>query len=446
MRDGGDAGRFQTAHLLPPNPDGEMWRTEDFPDLGRVEVDFEQLIRAIEGEMEKRYFEYGGRSEKEGVFLVGFTTRFRAETEESLAELQSLVESADKIALDKIVQARKQADPRYLIGKGKLEEVILKAKQVGAETLIFDTELTPAQVRGITDETNLRVVDRTQLILQIFAKRAATSEGKIQVELAQLRYMLPRLTGKGAELSQLGGGIGTRGPGEKKLEEQRRTLRKRIETLEKQIGQISRRREHTRKRRVEAQIPVVTLIGYTNVGKSTLFNALTRGKVIAENKLFSTLSPTTRKILLPRGRAVLITDTVGFIRELPKELVNAFRATLEELGKSTVLVHIANAGDENVGERIDSVEKILDDAGYGQTPRFLVFNKSDEAAAGAGARLQRIYNAPLISALDRKTLDEFLARLEEEIERQAPARSDDALAGEQNPEGGGGFEMDYSGG
>src|SRR5690606_29282304 len=227
--------------------------------------------------------------------------------EESLEELRSLAQSANKVVLATTVQTRKMPDPRYLIGKGKLGEAILEAKQVGARKLIFDVELTPAQVKSISDETNLEVMDRTQLILEIFARHATTVEGKLQVTLAQFKYNLPRLVGRGVELSQLGGDIGTRGPGEKKLEEERRRIRKQIDLLEKEISQLSRRRERTREKRRETGIPTITFIGYTNVGKSTLFNALTGSGVVAENKLFSTLVPTTRKIMLPGGREVLIT-------------------------------------------------------------------------------------------------------------------------------------------
>jgi GTP-binding protein HflX len=418
VRDSGLPGKFQIAHILPPNPQEEMWRIINYNDLGRVDINLEELLRDTESELERSYFDFGGTKEKEGVFLVGFSTKHRTEADESLDELKSLARSADKVVLDKTVQIRKEIDPRYLIGRGKLEEVILKAKQVGAETLIFDVELTPAQVKAISQETNLVVMDRTQLILEIFVKHAKTGEGKIQVQLAQLRYMLPRLTGRGVELSQLGGGIGTRGPGEKKLEEQRRRLRKQIELHEKQIEELSRRREHTRKQRRENGMPTVTLIGYTNVGKSTLFNALTRSSVLVENKLFSTLNPTTRKLMLPSGREILITDTVGFIRDLPKELVNAFRATLEELGGASLLVHVADSSDPLVEDRIESVEKILRTTGYDSIPRLIVFNKIDSASPQVGVEgLKKIYKAPLISAINKKTLADFLERLDREMEQ-----------------------------
>ncbi|MEM7008313.1 MAG: GTPase HflX, partial [Thermodesulfobacteriota bacterium] len=343
VKEQGVPGQFNLAYIVPPNPEEKKWEVVKYNDLGRVDLNCDELISDIENNLQRGYYEHGGERGKEGVLLVGFSTNFRSEAEESLKELKSLARSAGKAVLESVIQTRKKIDPRYLIGKGKLNEVILSAKHLGAEKIIFDVELSPAQVKAISDETNLEVQDRTQLILEIFAKHATTSEGKLQVQLAQLKYNLPRLVGQGVELSQLGGGIGTRGPGEKRLEEQRRTFRKQIDQLEKQISNISRRREHTRKRRYETGIPTVTFIGYTNVGKSTLFNALTKSGVVVRNKLFSTLSPTTRKIMLPSGRQILVTDTVGFISELPKELMSAFRATLEELGGSSLLLHVADA-------------------------------------------------------------------------------------------------------
>ncbi|HML95701.1 MAG TPA: GTPase HflX [Thermodesulfobacteriota bacterium] len=415
VRHDGDPGRFTLAHIVPPRGGDGKWSVEEFRDLGQVDVNCDELIREIESGLEKSYFEQGGDKDREGVMLVGFSTKFRSEAEESLEELRSLAQSANKAVLAATVQTRKMPDPRYLIGKGKLGEAILEAKQVGARKLIFDVELTPAQVKSISDETNLEVMDRTQLILEIFARHATTAEGKLQVKLAQFKYNLPRLVGRGVELSQLGGGIGTRGPGEKKLEEERRRIRKQIELLEKEISQLSRRRERTREKRKETGIPTITFIGYTNVGKSTLFNALTGSGVVAENKLFSTLVPTTRKIMLPGGREVLITDTVGFISDLPKELVNAFRATLEELGGSTLLLHVADASDPMVEERVESVDKILEQTGYESIPRVIVLNKADKADPALAARLARRFNAVLISARDKNSLPGLTEMLEQSI-------------------------------
>lgn len=412
VRDGGIPGKFQIAHILPPNTEGKLWEILDFNDLGQVEINFEEFLRHIEYNSERTFFEIGGRRGKEGVFLIGVYTNSRVDAQNSIKELESLAVSADKVILDKTIQARKQIDPKYLIGKGKLEEVILRARQFGADSLIFDLELTPAQVKSISEKTNLGVIDRTQLILEIFAKHAVTSEGKIQVRLAQLRYLLPRLTGRGIELSQLAGGIGTRGPGEKKLEQERRRLRQQIERLDKQIEEISKRRKHTRKKRTETGIPTVTLIGYTNVGKSTLFNALTKSNAVVENKLFSTLNPTTRRLILGGKREILLTDTVGFIRNLPNELIKAFKATLEEMGESSLLVHVADSSDPLLDERIDSVDKILETTGYESIPRIIVFNKIDSAPVEAIDRLTKAYRSPMISALNRQTLSDLLELLD----------------------------------
>jgi len=434
IREQGMPGKFQLAYILPTNQQEKKWEIIKYYDSGRVDLRCDELIADIEQNLQRSYYEHGGVRNKEGVLLVGFSTSYRSEAEESLKELKSLAMSANKAVLDTTIQIRRKIDPRYLIGKGKISEVILSAKHVGAEKIIFDVELSPAQVKAISDETNLQVQDRTQLILEIFAKHAITSEGKLQVKLAQLKYNLPRLVGQGVDLSQLGGGIGTRGPGEMKLEEQRRTFRKQIDLLEKQIDNISKRREHTRKKRYETGIPTVTFIGYTNVGKSTLFNALTKSDVVVKNKLFSTLNPTTRKMRLPSGRQILVTDTVGFIKELPKELVSAFRATLEELGASSLLLHVADASDPMVEERIESVEQILEATGYESIPRQMVFNKLDKATLPVSTRLGRVYNAPVVSARDKANLSDVLALLDNLLDKLvAPGPGESKVELEYNP-------------
>lgn len=427
VSDRGSPGKIQIAYLLPCNPEGRLWETTDYNDLGGVDINFEEFIRGLESEIEKTYLEVGGTREKEGVYLIGVSSKYRSEAEQSLEELGSLARSANKAVLERTLQYRREIDPRYLIGKGKLQEVILRAKQVGAEKLIFDIELSPAQVKAISDQTNLDVSDRTQLILEIFAKRATTNEGKIQVRLAQLRYALPRLIGKGIELSQLGGGIGTKGPGEKKLEQQRRMLRKQIDQYERQIEQLRKRRRHTRKKRIETGIISATFIGYTNVGKSTLFNSITNSSVLVKNQLFSTLNPTTRKLVLPSKREILVTDTVGFIRNLPKELIKAFRATLEEMEDSFLLIHIVDASDPLLDETIESVEKILTSTGYDHIPRFIVYNKIDKAHLNLIEDLKRHGDNCLLSALDTSTLPVFLNYLDAKIDNLwQPSKKDKA--------------------
>lgn len=415
----GSAGRFEYANLVPP--DGEnpaKWEISEFSDVGRININLKQEINGIEQSLRSAFFKNGGKENREGVILVGFGTRFRYLAEKSLEELNSLALSAEKIVLDKMVQIRKNVDPRYLVGRGKLREIVLHAKHLGADTIIFDTELTPAQANAIGEESGLDIMDRSQLIIQIFAKHAKTNEGKIQARLAEFQYNLPRLKGKGTAFSQLGGGIGTRGPGEKKLEQERRNLRKQIEQLEKQIDGLCRRREHTRKNRKISKIPTVSFIGYTNVGKSTLFNRLTKSSVVTQNKLFSTLNPTTRKVMLPGGKQVLMTDTVGFISKLPSELLNAFRATLEEIGEADLLIHVADASNPDVREKIESVTKILKSMEYEDIPSILVFNKTDQADAETEAALREAFpGSPLVSAKNGRDFKGLFLHIEKSVEQ-----------------------------
>lgn len=415
----GSAGRFEYANLVPP--DGEnpaKWEISEFSDVGRININLKQEINGIEQSLRSAFFKNGGKENREGVILVGFGTRFRYLAEKSLEELNSLALSAEKIVLDKMVQIRKNVDPRYLVGRGKLREIALHAKHLGADTIIFDTELTPAQANAIGEESGLDIMDRSQLIIQIFAKHAKTNEGKIQARLAEFQYNLPRLKGKGTAFSQLGGGIGTRGPGEKKLEQERRNLRKQIEQLEKQIDGLCRRREHTRKNRKISKIPTVSFIGYTNVGKSTLFNRLTKSSVVTQNKLFSTLNPTTRKVMLPGGKQVLMTDTVGFISKLPSELLNAFRATLEEIGEADLLIHVADASNPDVREKIESVTKILKSMEYEDIPSILVFNKTDQADAETEAALREAFpGSPLVSAKNGRDFKGLFLHIEKSVEQ-----------------------------
>jgi GTP-binding protein HflX len=276
-----------------------------------------------------------------------------------------------------VEQRRPDADPKYLIGRGKLEEVLIRAMQLDANVLIFDPDLTPVQAHAIADFTDLKVIDRTMLILDIFAQRAKSRDGKLQVELAQLRYRLPRLHEKNTMMSRLTGGIGGRGPGETKLEENRRRARERIHRLEKEIDRFGEQRAGRRAERVRRRLPVVAIVGYTNAGKSTLLNALTKSEVLAEDKLFATLDPTTRRLRFPHEREIIIADTVGFIRDLPPDLARAFRATLEELDQADLLLHVVDAADPAHEQQTAAVEGILTDLGLGETPRLLVMNKID---------------------------------------------------------------------
>ena len=344
----------------------------------------------------------------------------RREAEDALAELQELARTAGVQVLDHFIQLPRKLNPRTLMGEGKLQEVVIRALQRGATLLIFDQELTPAQVRSITAMTELKVLDRSQLILDIFAGRAKSRDGKVQVELAQLKYLLPRLTGRGVQMSRLMGGIGGRGPGETKLEIDRRRIRDRITALERELLELSRDREQRRSRRVKAGIPIISIVGYTNAGKSTLLNGLTQSEIFTENLLFATLDTSSRRLRLPREREVIITDTVGFIRSLPVSLMGAFKATLEELQDADLLLHLVDASNPRFEDQVSQVRTILAELGLADKPELVVFNKTDQLeglkrkdtiAFLRIAQARRRYNAISISALDRKSLTALLDEL-----------------------------------
>ncbi len=410
----------------------KKWEVSRCSDPSRLTINFERRIEEVEQRLRRAFLKNGGNENREGVILVGFSTKFRYLAEQSVKELNSLAVSAEKIVLDSVVQTRKRMDPRYLVGRGKLREIALHAKHLGADTLVFDTELTPAQASAVAEESGLEVIDRSQLIIQIFARHAKTNEGKIQAKLAELQYDLPRLKGRGAGFSQLGGGIGTRGPGEKKLEQERRSTRKQIEYLERQIDDLSRRRKHTRKNRKNSKIPILSFVGYTNAGKSTLFNRLTKSAVYTENKLFSTLNPTTRKVMLPGGTRVLMTDTVGFISKLPEELVNAFRATLEEIGEADMLIHVADASDSEIQDKIESVMKIMESMEYEDIPSIMIFNKSDQTDAQVSLR-GTYPHVPFVSAKNNTGMNELLLYIEKSVEESITGENLSPRAGIGNP-------------
>jgi GTPase len=370
------------AHLLPTTADNiESDIYEFLPPKhpAQLDTDFLELINSLEDEMARnRNTARSRQTNRDRVILVNVTTSIFDEAAESMAELEELALSADVIVLDKIIQKRTKVDAKTVLGKGKLEELLIRAMRLGADLIVFDRELSPAQVRSISDATDLKVIDRPQLILDIFAQRATSREGKVQVELAQLKYMLPRLViGQDSAFSRLAGGIGGRGPGETKLETDRRRVRDKISLLEKQIEELRRRRQERRKERLRRDVPIISLVGYTNAGKSTLLNTLTQSNVFAEKKMFATLDPTSRRLRLPYEQEVIVNDTVGFIRDLPQALVAAFRATLEEIADSDLLVHVVDASNPRVWQQINSVEKILLDLEFNEIPSLIVLNKSD---------------------------------------------------------------------
>jgi GTP-binding protein HflX len=336
--------------------------------------------------------------------------------EDSLAELRELAGSAGAQVAGQFLQRRPKPDPATLIGRGKLEEIAGAAASSDAQLIIFDHELTPSQQRNIEDVVHARVVDRTQLILDIFARHARTREGQLQVELAQLQYLLPRLTGRGAEMSQLGGGIGTRGPGETQLETDRRKINRRIRHIEEQLEQVRRSRAQQRQRRESVPIATVALVGYTNAGKSTLFNALTRAGVLESAKMFATLDPTIRAVVLPSRRKVLLSDTVGFIRNLPHTLVTSFRATLEEVQRAALLLHVSDATSPVAGEQEEQVEEVLRELDAHAKPRLRVVNKIDRLLAREREALTNDEQTIHVSASKGTGLTALLERIDAAME------------------------------
>jgi len=335
--------------------------------------------------------------------------------EESLAEFRELVSSAGAEIAGEFVQRRDRPDPATLIGKGKLQEIAGAVASVHADLVLVDHELSPSQQRNIEKEIDARVIDRTQLILDIFARHARSREGQLQVELAQLEYMLPRLTGKGVEMSQLGGGIGTRGPGETQLETDRRKIYRRIRHIKQQLEDVKRIRGQQRQRRESVPLPTVALVGYTNAGKSTLFNVLTGAGVLESARMFATLDPTIRGLTLPSKRKVLLSDTVGFIRNLPTTLVSAFRATLEEVQRAALLLHVADVTSHSGHDQQRQVEAVLKELNVLDRPRIRVMNKTDLLPEAQQRSLNNTETAVYVSAVRGTGLDGLLATIDSRL-------------------------------
>lgn len=383
------------------------------PDLP---VDFADYIRDVEARLVA--VTSAARAETRGVKATALMVHDGAAAAAARAdELRELCRTAGIHLVDLVMQRRPAPDPRTFFGQGKLREVLVRALEQDCELLICDPDLTPSQAREISEQTELKVIDRTTLILDIFAQHARSADGKLQVELAQLRYMLPRMVGKGTAMSRLAGGIGGRGPGETKLEIDRRRAKERINLLERRLGELRQRRDQRRALRRRTGVPVVAIVGYTNAGKSSLLNTVTQSEVLAENKLFATLDPTVRRIRFPEDREVVLLDTVGFIRDLPPALVQAFGATLEEVAEADLLLVVVDAGDPDQEQQLATVEAILGDLGAGSVPRFLVYNKSDLLPAEELAdRQERAGESTFfLSALDRRSTFPLMQAIENHL-------------------------------
>ncbi len=421
-RQGRPATLYHT-HLLPAGSD-EPCAEQTVTSVHECDLDFRAFIQDLEDEFSRRTV---GVQETEGqvraIAVHVSTPRESTDAKTSLRELGELAHTADLALVDAVIQRRPQMDPKYVMGKGKLDELLLRAMQLDCEVVVFDQPLSPSQVRSIAEATDLKVIDRPQLILDIFARRAHTREGKLAVELAQLRYRMPRLAQQTTAFSRLMGGVGGRGPGETQLEIDRRRCRERIQRLERELDKAEVSRKNRRNRRTQREVPVVALVGYTNAGKSTLFNALTQSDVLAEDKLFATLHTTSRRMRFPQDRELVISDTVGFIRDLPEDLVSAFKATLEELHDADLLLHVVDAGDPRMQEQIASVDKILEDLELSEKPRLRVFNKVDLLESGVAENLCELHDAYGVVALDRPSTRPLMDALEARLWQEGVGRS-----------------------
>jgi len=414
----GRPGKVHTAHLAPDFKSGGqvaldgLWQLLPPTDIHSLQLDFAALIRDLEAEFVRNMPRQWAGEESERAILIGVTTGRLEEERERLDELEELAGSADLEVLERFVQRRPRLDPRYLMGQGKLQQIIIISMQLGATLLVFNQDLTPTQARAICRQTDLKVIDRTQLILDIFARRATSQEGKIQVELAQLKYLMPRLVEFDDALSRLTGGIGGRGPGETSLEVNKRRLKDRMDRLEDKLESVRKARRQQRSQRQRKGMPKVSIVGYTNAGKSTLMNVLTHARAAVEDKLFATLEPVSRRMRLPWHQEVVVSDTVGFIRDLPTELREAFKATLEEIEDSALLIHLADASNPFLEQQVRTVERLLGEIGLDHIPSLLVLNKADLLDPEHREALARRWEAPLISARDSQGIEALMEQVQ----------------------------------
>lgn len=415
-------GLIYSAYLLPENPEGKIYEINPPFPLRQLDIDFLKWIQSLEDQFQKGQRTLATRKFREKAVLISVGRESREALESSMEELKDLAESSGVQVVETMIQRPQTISHSTLIGAGKIKDLIIKCMQLGVDLIIFDQNLTPSQMASISDLTELRVIDRTQLILDIFAQRAHTREGKTQVELAQLKYLLPRLSRKTLALSRLTGGIGGRGPGETKLEIDRRRVRERISLLEREMERLSHRREQRRALRKKAGIPIVSVIGYTNAGKSTLVNLLTRSDLTVEDKLFATLDTATRRFrgvnfpaMEEKGEEPVLTDTVGFIKDLPKDLMGAFRPTFDELKESDLLIHLVDISHPRKIDHMQTVEKVLVELGLENIPRLLVFNKEDKLDQEEVRAICRRYGGISISAIKPESLETLLESISKKL-------------------------------
>ena len=373
----GEPGTVYSGHILP-NVDSVPYQITEQTTINNLNIGCLTQIYDLESELARKNFLYKPESGKENAFLINATTGNPKEAWASMDELKELCKTSHINVIGTAIQRRKTIDSKFVVGRGKLSTLIISAIQKYATMLVFDRELSASQIRSITDFVEIKVIDRTQLILDIFARQAKSREGRFQVELAQLEYLLPRLITQNTAMSRLTGGIGGRGPGETKLELSKRRVREKINRLKKEIIKIHKQRKQQKSRRKRRNLPVVSIVGYTNVGKSTLLNTLTQSNIIAANRLFATLDPSSRRLRFPQDKEVIITDTVGFIQNIPKELMKAFNATLEELKDADLILHVIDISNPRYIQQKKSVEIILKELKLNNTPTLLLFNKIDQ--------------------------------------------------------------------
>jgi GTP-binding protein HflX len=408
----GEARTVHYAHCVPQASGGQPYRSYGPVPYAKLEVNPAQLISAIEEEFARAARTRTVRAKDGRAILLHVCEKSQARgAEASLRELTELARTAGVEVVEQVIQVRDRLDPKYVVGRGKLEDLVTAAMQLDAEVLIVDRNLNAAQAAAMAKLTDLKVIDRTQLILDIFAQRAESQDGKLEVELAQTRYLLPRLGTRDDSLSRLTGGIGGRGPGETKLEIGKRRARERVAYLEARLDQLEQRRKQQRKRRNEASTPLVAIVGYTNAGKSTLLNALTGSDVLVENKLFATLDTRSRRLHLEPGRSAVLTDTVGFIRDLPRELFSAFKATFEEASEADLLLHVIDASDPAYEEHIRTTEELLGELELLGVPRLMVLNKVDLVGQELGENLAHLHGGVALSATRRESLQALVERL-----------------------------------